>query len=104
MSATATTTYRLTINDRREPRLSNGLTLCAEYDFASLDSAEMLGQLLLQQTIQAPGQWQVAIAGGTREVTIDEILEADAPDVDPSAGVDGWPRPGQLPADRIWTT
>ena len=39
MSATATATYRLTINDRRDPRLSNGLTLCAEYDFASLDSA-----------------------------------------------------------------
>ena len=77
MSATATTTYRLTINDRRDPRLSDGLTLCAEYDFASLESAELLGQLLLQQAIQAPGRWQVAIAGGTRELRIDEIAGTD---------------------------
>ena len=76
MSATATATYRLTINDRRDPRLSNGLTLCVEYDFASLDSAQLLGQLLLQ-AIQAPGGWQVAIAGGTRELRIDEIAGAD---------------------------
>ena len=77
MSATATATYRLTINDRRDPRLSDGLTLCAEYDFASLQSAALLGQLLLQQAIQAPGRWQVAIAGGTRELRIDEIAGAD---------------------------
>ncbi len=77
MSATAPATYRLTISDRRDPRLNSGLTLSAEYDFASLDSAELLGQLLLQQAIQAPGGWQVAIAGGTREVTIDEIPGAD---------------------------
>jgi hypothetical protein len=77
MSATATATYRLTINDRRDPRLSDGLTLSAEYDFASIESAELLGQLLLQQAIQAPGRWQVAIAGGTRELRIDEIVGAD---------------------------
>ena len=77
MSATATATYRLTINDRRDPRLSDGLTLGAAYDFASLDSAERLGQLLLQQAIRAPGRWQVAIAGGTRELTIDEIPAAN---------------------------
>ena len=77
MSATATTTYRLSINDRRDPRLSNGLTLCAEYDFASLDSAKLLGQLLLQQAIQPPGRWQVAIAGGTRELTIEQVAGGD---------------------------
>ena len=76
MSATATATYRLTVSDRRDPRLSNGLTLCVEYAFASLDSAQLLGQLLLQ-AIQAPGGWQVAIAGGTRELRIDEISGAD---------------------------
>ena len=75
MSATATAAYRLTINDSRDPRLSDGPALCAEYDFASLDSAELLGQLLLQQAIQAPGPWQVAIAGGTCEVRIDEIAD-----------------------------
>ena len=38
---------------------------------------QLLGQLLLQQAIQAPGRWQVAIAGGTRELRIDEIAGAD---------------------------
>jgi len=78
MSATATTTtHRRTVTDSREQRLNGAPALSAQYDFASADDAQLLGQLLLGQEIQAPGRWRRSIAGGVREVTIDQIGDTE---------------------------
>jgi hypothetical protein len=75
MSATAPTTYRLTVHDQREQKLNSSPALKASYNFDCPGDAEVLGQFLLQRGIQAPGCWRVAIAGGVRELSIDEIVE-----------------------------
>jgi hypothetical protein len=76
MSALAArTTHRLTVTDSREERLNSAPSLTAHYDFATLDDAELLGQLLLGQEISAPGRWRRSIAGGVREVTIGAIAD-----------------------------
>jgi hypothetical protein len=79
MSATTTptTTHRLTVTDSREEKLNGAPALSVHYDFPDAASAELLGQLLLQQEIQAPGRWRHSIAGGIREVTIDEIIDTE---------------------------
>jgi hypothetical protein len=79
MAATTapTTTHRLTVTDSREERLNGAPALSAEYDFADAASAELLGQLLLQQDVQGPGRWRRSIAGGTRVVTIAEIADTE---------------------------
>lgn len=75
MAATETTTHRLTVTDSREQRLNAAPALSAQYEFGDAASAELLAQLLLQQDIHGPGRWRRSIAGGVREVTIDEIVE-----------------------------
>ena len=77
MSATAINTHRLTVTDRREQRLNGAPELSAQYEFSSADDAQLLGQLLLQQEIEAPGRWRRSIAGGVREVTIDQIAGSE---------------------------
>lgn len=76
-ATTSPTTHRLTVTDSREARLNGAPSLSAEYDFASVDEAELLGRLLLQQDIDAPGHWRRSIAGGVREVTIAEITDIE---------------------------
>jgi len=75
MSATAPTTYRLTVHDQREQKLNSSPALTASYNFDTPGDAEVLGQFLVQHEIAAPGRWRVPIAGGVRELSIDEIVE-----------------------------
>lgn len=74
MSATATPLHRLTVNDRREPRLNASPALAASFDL-SPHAAQLLGQLLLQRDIAPTGVWQVPIAGGIRVVRIDPLAQ-----------------------------
>ena len=76
-TTTTPTTHRLTVTDSREERLNGAPPLSAEYDFASVDDAVLLGRLLLQQDIDAPGRWRRPIAGGVREVTIAELTDTE---------------------------
>jgi hypothetical protein len=76
-ATTSTTTHRLTVTDSREERLNGAPSLSAGYDFATVDDAQLLGRLLLQQDIEAPGHWRRSIAGGVREVTIAEIPDVE---------------------------
>lgn len=74
--AAVTCTHRLTVSDDREQKLNGSPALSAHYDFDSLDSAEILAQLLLGHEIQAPGRWRRSIPGGVREVTI-AVLDSE---------------------------
>jgi hypothetical protein len=74
---TTPTTHRLTVTDSREERLNGAPPLRAEYDFPTAEDAYLLGGLLLQQDIEAPGRWRRPIAGGVREVTIAELTDTD---------------------------
>jgi hypothetical protein len=76
-ATTGPSTHRLTVTDSREERLNGAPALSAEYEFSSAAGAELLGQLLLQQEIHAPGRWRGPIAGGTRVVTIAEISDTE---------------------------
>lgn len=76
-TTTITNTHRLTVTDSREHRLNSAPALSAQYEFTNLHSAQLLGQLLLQMEIQAPGRWRRSIAGGVREVRIDAIVDSE---------------------------
>lgn len=75
MSATTPQIHRLTVSDRREPRLNASPAVAATFDLEP-EAAHLLGQLLLQREIDPTGAWQVPIAGGIREVRIDALADA----------------------------